>query len=66
MEEVLFNALQGQGIWTVCAVLLTVYVLRTSGIREEKLQEIISKQADGLVEIKDIKEDVKEIKNKIK
>lgn len=47
MEQVLISALQGQGIWTVCSVLLVVYVLRDSKAREEKLMTHLDKTNDA-------------------
>lgn len=43
MEQVLINTLQGQGIWTVCSVLLVIYVLKDSKAREEKLMDHLDK-----------------------
>lgn len=43
MEQVLINTLQGQGIWTVCSVLLVIYVLRDSKAREDKLMNHLDK-----------------------
>ena len=65
MEQILTTAVEGQGIWTVLAVFLLVYVLKTSGEREKKLQDIIDKLTEkfNLVEI--VKEDVDEIKTHI-
>lgn len=39
VEQVLINTLQGQGIWTVCSVLLVVFVIKDSKAREEKLMD---------------------------
>lgn len=66
MEELLITALQGQGIWTICAVLLTVYVLKTSGERENKLHSIIDNLTMKFDVVEDIKADVEEIKEKVK
>ncbi len=62
MEELLITALQGQGIWTICAVLLTVYVLKTSGERENKLHSIIDNLTVKFDVVEDIKADVEDIK----
>lgn len=62
MEELLITALQGQGIWTICAVLLTVYVLKTSGERENKLHSIIDNLTIKFDVVEDIKADVEDIK----
>ena len=80
MESVLIEALKGQGIWTICTVALTLYVLKTTGERElrslqreDKLQELIAKLTEkfNLIEdvknnIQEVKEDVEEIKGKLK
>lgn len=34
MENALFSALEGQGIWTICCILLSLYVLKESKRRE--------------------------------
>lgn len=65
MENVLIGALEGQGIWTICAVCLTIYVLKTSGERESKLQDLINRLTEKFSIVEDVKEDVEEIKNKI-
>jgi len=62
MEELLITALQGQGIWTICAVLLTIYVLKTSGERENKLHSIIDNLTIKFDVVEDIKADVEDIK----
>lgn len=65
MENVLIGALEGQGIWTICAVCLVVYVLKTSGEREGKLQDLIDKLTEKFSIIEDVKEDVEDIKSKL-
>lgn len=65
MENVLVGALEGQGIWTICAVCLTVYVLKTTGEREEKLQNLINKLTEKFNIVEEVKEDVEEIKSKL-
>ncbi|KMT21511.1 BhlA/UviB family holin-like peptide [Clostridium cylindrosporum] len=66
MENVLITAIEGQGIWTICAVCLTVYVLKTSGERENRLQELISRLTEKFNIVEDVKQDVEEIKEKLK
>jgi hypothetical protein len=65
MEGVLIESLKGQGIWTICAVCLTVYVLKTSGEREKKLQDLITKLTDKFNIVENVQNDVKEIKDHI-
>lgn len=65
MENVLLESLAGQGIWTVVAVCLTIYVLKTSGERERKLQDLIAKLTDKFNIVEDIQKDVSDIKNKM-
>lgn len=72
MENILIGALEAQGIWTVCAVALTFYVLRTTGDRETKslereykLYDLIYKLTEKFKIIEEVKKDVEEIKNKI-
>lgn len=65
MESVLLEALKGQGIWTVCAVCLTIYVLKTSGEREKTLQDLINKLTEKFIIVENVQDDVKEIKNHI-
>lgn len=66
MEELLIKTLEGQGIWSICAVLLTIYVLKTSGERENKLHSIIDNLTLKFGVVEDIKADVEEIKEKVK
>lgn len=66
MESVLIESLRGQGIWTVAAVCLTVYVLKTSGEREKKLHSIIENLTEKFNIVEDVKSDVEEIKGIIK
>lgn len=65
MENILVGALEGQGIWTICAVCLTVYVLKTTGEREEKLQSLINKLTEKFNIVEEVKEDVEAIKSKL-
>lgn len=65
MEQALVTAVEGQGIWTILAVFLLVYVLRTSGARELKLQNLIDKLTEKFNIVEDVKSDVEEIKDKL-
>ncbi|NFO48672.1 UviB-like protein [Clostridium botulinum] len=64
MDELIRVAL-GQGLGYGMFVCLLVYVLKTTGERETKYQELLDKMADKFNVVEDIKEDVKEIKLKI-
>lgn len=43
MEGMIVEALKGEGIWTILAVFLVIYVIKDSRGREEKLMEHITK-----------------------
>ncbi|ACD52807.1 UviB-like protein [Clostridium botulinum] len=64
MDELIRVAL-GQGLGYGMFACLLVYVLKTTGERETKYQELLDKMADKFNVVEDIKEDVKEIKSKI-
>lgn len=75
--DFLFEALRGQGIWTITSVMLVVYVLKEtekrekrSLDREEKLLNIIDSFKDQFVQVNNkvdiIKVDVDDIKESIK
>ncbi len=54
-----------QGLGYALFVLLLLYVLKTTGERENKYQTLLDALAEKFNVVEDIKEDVKEIKNKI-
>ncbi|KAI3349024.1 UviB-like protein [Clostridium botulinum] len=64
MDELIRAALS-QGLGYGMFACLLVYVLKTTGERETKYQELLDKMADKFNVVEDIKEDVKEIKLKI-
>ena len=64
MDELLKAALS-QGLGYGLFVVLFIYVLKTTGEREIKYQDTISKLADKFGVVEDIKKDVEDIKNKI-
>ncbi|NSB17421.1 BhlA/UviB family holin-like peptide [Clostridium beijerinckii] len=64
MDELVKVALQ-QGLGYGLFVFLLIYVLRTTGDRENKYQSLLDKMTDKFNIVEDIKEDVKEIKSKI-
>ncbi|MBY6948932.1 BhlA/UviB family holin-like peptide [Clostridium botulinum] len=64
MDELVKVGLQ-QGLGYGLFIFLLLYVLKTTGDRETKYQELLDKMADNFNVVEDIKEDVKEIKNKI-
>ena len=72
MENELLKTIVSQGAWAVLFVWLLIDTRKESKIREEKLQNVINKNQEVTSElaekfdvVEDIKEDVKEIKNKI-
>ncbi len=64
MDELMKMALS-QGLGYALFVFLLMYVLKTTGDRETKYQNLLDKMADKFNVVEDIKEDVKEIKLKI-
>ena len=66
MEQEILKMAISQGLGYVLFVCLLVYVLRTTQQREEKYQQCIDKLTDKLNLINDVKQDVEEIKEKIK
>lgn len=69
MEEKITDLAVQQGIWAVLFVALLFFVLNENSKRESKYQDIISKLTDKFQCIEEglncIKEDVKEVKDKI-
>lgn len=69
MEERILDLAVQQGIWAVLFVTLLFFVLNENSKRESKYQEIISQLTDKFQCIEEglscIKEDVKEVKDKI-
>ncbi|MBV7275468.1 BhlA/UviB family holin-like peptide [Clostridium thailandense] len=69
MENKILDLAMQQGIWAVLFVALLFFVLNENSKREAKYQEIISKLTDKFQRIEEgldcIKEDVKEVKDKI-
>ncbi|MDZ4965173.1 UviB-like protein [Clostridium perfringens] len=64
MDELMQVAV-GQGLGYALFVFLLLYVLKTTGEREKRYQNLLDTLADKFNVVEDIKEDVKEIKNKI-
>ena len=64
-ENEIIKLAASQGLWAVLFVLLLFYILKENSKREAKYQEIISDLSSNLNIIKDVQDDVKEIKNKI-
>lgn len=64
MEQLISAALQ-QGLGYGLFVSLLLYVLKTTGDREKRYQCLLENMTDKFNIVEDIKEDVKEIKNKI-
>ena len=65
MWEEIFKLALSNGIWAVLFVSLLIYQLKDSAKREKKYQETISKLNQHLDAVEDIKEELKEIRNKI-
>lgn len=69
MEDKILDLAVQQGIWAVLFIALLFFVLNENSKRESKYQEIISQLTDKFQCIEEglncIKEDVKEVKDKI-
>ena len=65
MEQEVLKMAASQGLWAVLCVALLFYVLRTNEKREAKYQEVIQTLSDKLGIVEDIRDEVKEIKNKV-
>jgi BhlA holin family len=63
--DALMQAAIGQGLGYALFVFLLIYVLKTTGEREKRYQDLLDTLAEKFDVVEDIKEDVKEIKNKI-
>lgn len=64
MDELMRVAIS-QGLGYALFVFLLIYVLKTTGEREKRYQDLLDTLAEKFDVVEDIKEDVKEIKNKI-
>ncbi|GAA0078804.1 BhlA/UviB family holin-like peptide [Clostridium sp. CTA-5] len=64
MDEIMKMALS-QGLGYALFVFLLLYVLKTTGDRETKYQSLLDALAEKFNVVEDIKDDVKEIKNRI-
>ncbi|EES50726.1 BhlA/UviB family holin-like peptide [Clostridium botulinum] len=64
MDEIMKMALS-QGLGYALFVFLLLYVLKTTGNRENRYQDLLDTLAEKFNVVEDIKEDVKEIKSKI-
>lgn len=64
-EQEVLKLAASQGFFAVLFVALLFYVLRENSKRESSYQDIISMLSNKLEVVKDIQEDVKEIKTKI-
>lgn len=65
MWEEVFKLALSNGIWAVLFVSLLVYQLKDSAKREKKYQETISRLNQHLDAVQDIKNELKEIRQKI-
>lgn len=64
MDELINSALK-EGLGYGMFACLLVYVLKTTGERETRYQNLLDKLAENFNLVENIQEDVKEIKNKI-
>lgn len=64
MDELMQVAI-GQGLGYALFVLLLIYVLKTTGEREKRYQDLLDKLAENFNVVENIQNDVKEIKIKI-
>ena len=62
MWQEVFNLAIKNGLWAVHFTGLLVFVIRDSTKRERKYQDIIKELSDSLSIVKDIKQNVEEIK----
>ncbi|QUI24502.1 hypothetical protein HZI73_20320 [Vallitalea pronyensis] len=72
MESEIIKIAATQGIWATIAISLIFYILKSQekrdmkqAEREKKYQEIVTKLTEQLYIVKELKEDVEEIKNYI-
>lgn len=65
MEKELINTAASQGFFALLFVCLFIYVLRTNDIREKRYQKTISDLAENFGIVKEIKQDVKDLEDKI-
>ncbi|OFI05260.1 bacteriocin UviB precursor [Clostridium acetireducens DSM 10703] len=66
MEGELLKMACSQGLGYALFVFLLIYTLKTTGDRETKYQTLLDKLTEKFNVIEDVREDVKEIKSKIK
>ena len=62
MWQEVFNLAIKNGLWAVLFTGLLIFVIKDSTKRERKYQEIIKELSDSLSIVKDIKQNVEEIK----
>ena len=62
MWEEILNLAIGTGLWAVLFVVLLCYVLKDSRSREKKYQDLIDALSDSLNIVKEVQDDVREIK----
>lgn len=72
MENEIFKIAATQGIWATIAIALIFYILKSQekrdfkqDEREKKYQEIVAKLTEQLYIVKELREDVEEIKKVI-
>ena len=65
MWEKIFNLAISNGLFAVLFLGLLIYLLKDSRSREQKYQSTIEKLGNSLEMVKDVKEDVNEIKQRL-
>lgn len=65
MWEQIVNLAISNGLFAVLFLGLLVYQLKDSRVREQKYQSMIEKLGDSLEIVKQVKEDVEDIKDKL-
>ncbi|GMQ65333.1 MULTISPECIES: BhlA/UviB family holin-like peptide [Vallitalea] len=70
MESEILKVAITQGLWATLSVILIFYILKSQEKRdikqenrEKKYQEIVSKLTEQLYIVKDIQDDIKELRN---
>lgn len=66
MQQEFIKMIIGQGVYCTLFVGLLYYVLKENSKREGNYQEVINKLTEKFSVVDDIKDDVQEIKTKIK
>lgn len=65
MDKQFWEFIVSQGVFATLFIGLFIHTIKMNKEREDKYQDIINKLADKISIVEDIKEDVKQIKEKI-